>query len=165
MSIQYDAREQAKVYETFAKFYDLIYSWLFLLPHRKVARAASAAGRRISRSARARGWCCGTTGRTGRFIAADLSVHMLAKARDKVRRLGLGHVKGVVAMDACRMGFPDAAFDVVSVPFVITLVPDPSGRALDEIHRVLKPAERSSSSAASARSAGFRRGSRRRSRP
>ncbi len=36
------------------------------------------------------------------------------------------------------MGFPDATFDVVSVPFVITLVPDPE-RALDEVARVLKP--------------------------
>ncbi|MGL4241346.1 MAG: class I SAM-dependent methyltransferase, partial [Beijerinckiaceae bacterium] len=31
-----------------------------------------------------------------------------------------------------------AAFDVVSVPFMITLVPDPE-KALDEIARVLKP--------------------------
>ena len=41
-------------------------------------------------------------------------------------------------MDACRLGLPDASFDAVTVPFVITLVPDPEG-ALDEMRRVLKP--------------------------
>jgi phosphatidylethanolamine/phosphatidyl-N-methylethanolamine N-methyltransferase len=41
-------------------------------------------------------------------------------------------------MDACRLGFPDGRFDAVTVPFVITLVPDPEG-ALDECARVLKP--------------------------
>jgi phosphatidylethanolamine/phosphatidyl-N-methylethanolamine N-methyltransferase len=138
MAVQYDAKEQAQVYETFAKFYDFIYSWLFLLPHRKVARAASAAGRRILEIGAGTGLVLRHYRPDGEVVAADLSVHMLAKAQDKVRRLGLGHVKGVVAMDACAMGFPDAAFDVVSVPFVITLVPEPE-RALDEVARVLKP--------------------------
>jgi phosphatidylethanolamine/phosphatidyl-N-methylethanolamine N-methyltransferase len=138
MTIQYDSREQAQVYETFAKFYDYIYSWLFLLPHRKVARAASAAGRRILEIGAGTGLVLRHYRPDGEVIAADLSIHMLRKAQEKVQRLGLAHVRGVTAMDACAMGFPDAAFDVVSVPFVITLVPDPE-RALDEVARVLKP--------------------------
>jgi phosphatidylethanolamine/phosphatidyl-N-methylethanolamine N-methyltransferase len=138
MTVQYDAREQAQVYATFARFYDLIYSWLFILPHRKVARAASAAGRRILEIGAGTGLVLRHYRPDGEVVAADLSIHMLAKAQEKVRRLGLAHVRGVVAMDACAMGFPDEAFDVVSVPFVITLVPDPE-RALDEIQRVLKP--------------------------
>lgn len=138
MTIQYDSREQAKVYETFAKFYDFIYSWLFLLSHRKVARAASAAGRRILEIGAGTGLVLRHYRPDGEVIAADLSIHMLRKAQDKVRRLNLTHVKGVTAMDACAMGFPDAAFDVVSVPFVITLVPDPE-KALDEVARVLRP--------------------------
>ncbi len=138
MSVQYDSREQAQVYETFAKFYDYIYSWLFILPHRKIARAASAAGRRILEVGAGTGLVLRHYRPDGEVIAADLSIHMLRKAQDKVRRLGLAHVKGVAAMDACAMGFPDAAFDVVSLPFVITLVPDPE-KALDEAFRVLKP--------------------------
>ena len=63
---------------------------------------------------------------------------MLAKAVDKVRAAPLPHVRGVAAMDACRLGFPDARFDAVTMPFVITLVPDPEG-ALDECARVLRP--------------------------
>jgi phosphatidylethanolamine/phosphatidyl-N-methylethanolamine N-methyltransferase len=138
MTIQYDAREQAKVYETFAKFYDFIYSWLFLLSHRKVARAASAAGRTILEIGAGTGLVLRHYRPDGEVIAADLSIHMLRKAQEKVKRLNLTHVKGITAMDACAMGFPDAAFDVVSVPFVITLVPDPE-KALDEVARVLKP--------------------------
>jgi phosphatidylethanolamine/phosphatidyl-N-methylethanolamine N-methyltransferase len=138
MSVQYDSREQAQVYETFAKFYDYTYSWLFILPHRKIARAASSAGRSILEIGAGTGLVLRHYRPDGEVIAADLSIHMLRKAQEKVRRLGLAHVKGVTAMDACAMGFPDAAFDVVSVPFVITLVPDPE-KALDEVARVLKP--------------------------
>ena len=138
MSVQYDAREQAQVYETFAKFYDSIYSWLFLLSHRRVARAASAAGRRILEIGVGTGLVLRHYDRSSDVTAADLSIHMLRKAQEKIARLKLSNVRGVAAMDAGAMGFPDGAFDVVSVPFVITLVPDPE-RALDEIARVLRP--------------------------
>lgn len=138
MSVRYDAKEQAAVYATFAKFYDYIYSWLFAAPHRRVAGAASAGGRRILEIGAGTGLVLRHYRTDAEVVAADLSIHMLHKAQEKVRRLGLKHVTGVVAMDACDMAFADAAFDVVAVPFMITLVPDPE-RALDEIHRVLRP--------------------------
>jgi phosphatidylethanolamine/phosphatidyl-N-methylethanolamine N-methyltransferase len=138
VAVQYDSREQAQVYATFAKFYDYIYYWLFAAPHRRVAAAASAAGQRILEIGAGTGLVLRYYRPDSEVVAADLSIHMLEKAQDKVRRLNLRHVMGVTAMDACAMGFADAAFDVVSVPFMITLVPDPEG-ALDEIARVLKP--------------------------
>ncbi len=138
MTVQYDSKEQAQVYATFAKFYDYIYSWLFAAPHRKVAKAASAAGRSILEIGAGTGLVLRHYRPDSEVIAADLSIHMLAKAQEKVRRLELRHVKGVAAMDACAMAFANSSFDVVSVPFMITLVPDPE-RALDEIARVLKP--------------------------
>jgi phosphatidylethanolamine/phosphatidyl-N-methylethanolamine N-methyltransferase len=138
MTVQYDSKEQAQVYATFAKFYDYIYWWLFAAPHRRIAEAASAAGRRILEIGAGTGLVLRYYRPDSEVVAADLSIHMLAKAQEKVRRLKLAHVMGVTAMDACSMGFPDAAFDVVSVPFMITLVPDPE-RALDEIARVLRP--------------------------
>src|SRR5207253_3763848 len=63
---------------------------------------------------------------------------MLRKAVDKVRRTPLRNVHLIAAMDASRLGFRDAAFDAVALPFVITLVPDPE-QALTECARVLKP--------------------------
>jgi phosphatidylethanolamine/phosphatidyl-N-methylethanolamine N-methyltransferase len=138
MAIQYDLKEQERVYETWAKFYDYLYSWLLAASHRRVADAASAAGRTILEIGAGTGLVLRYYGAQTEVIASDLSVPMLRKAQEKVRKLGLAHVKGVTAMDACNLGFPDASFDVVAVPFVITLVPDPE-KALDEIARVLKP--------------------------
>ena len=103
-----------------------------------MAEAASAAGKHILEIGAGTGLVLRYYHPDTEVIASDLSVPMLRKAQEKVRKLGLAHVKGVTAMDACNLGFPDASFDVVSVPFVITLVPDPE-RALDEVMRVLKP--------------------------
>jgi phosphatidylethanolamine/phosphatidyl-N-methylethanolamine N-methyltransferase len=138
MSIQYDLKEQERVYETWAKFYDWIYSWLLMFSHRRVATAASAAGKRILEVGVGTGLVLRYYAPHTEVVGADLSIHMLRKAQEKVTKLSLGHVKGLTAMDACKLGFADASFDVVSVPFVITLVPDPEG-ALAEIARVLKP--------------------------
>lgn len=138
MSVQYDSREQAQVYETFSKFYDYIYSWLFAASHRRVARAATSAGRRILEIGAGTGLVLRHYGADREVVAADLSIHMLLKAQEKVRRLNLRQVAGVAAMDASSMAFPDQCFDVVSAPFVITLIPEPE-RALDEIARVLRP--------------------------
>ena len=138
MTVQYDLKEQERVYATFAKFYDAIYLWLFALPHRRIAAAASAGGPKILEIGAGTGLVLRYYKRDREVIAADLSVAMLRKAQEKIGRLGLSHVSGIVAMDACNLGFPDTAFDVVSIPFMITLVPDPE-KALDEAFRVLKP--------------------------
>jgi phosphatidylethanolamine/phosphatidyl-N-methylethanolamine N-methyltransferase len=138
MAIQYDLKEQERIYERWANFYDRLYLKLLAPSQRKVAQAASAAGKRILEIGVGTGLVLRYYAPGSEVIGADLSVPMLRKAQEKVSALALRHVRGVVAMDACRLGFPDASFDVVSVPFVITLVPDPEG-ALDEIARVLKP--------------------------
>jgi len=62
----------------------------------------------------------------------------LRRAWAKVARKSLTHVKSLQVMDACRLGYPDAAFDAVTAQFLITLVPDPEG-ALTEMARVLRP--------------------------
>jgi phosphatidylethanolamine/phosphatidyl-N-methylethanolamine N-methyltransferase len=41
-------------------------------------------------------------------------------------------------MDAARLEFPDAAFDVALAPYVMSVVPHPE-QALDEAWRVLRP--------------------------
>jgi phosphatidylethanolamine/phosphatidyl-N-methylethanolamine N-methyltransferase len=138
MALTYDLKEQEKVYQNWAKFYDKIYLKLLGASQRKVAEAASASGPRILEVGVGTGLVLRYYAANTEVIGADLSVPMLKKAQEKVEDLKLTHVKGLVAMDACKLAFPDACFDAVSVPFVITLVPDPEG-ALDEIARVLKP--------------------------
>ena len=41
-------------------------------------------------------------------------------------------------MDALALNFPDASFDLVVAPYVVTTVPDAVG-ALDEMARVVRP--------------------------
>ncbi len=67
----------------------------------------------------------------------DLSPHMLAKAADRVERLGLLR-KTLVVMDAGRLAFADESFDAAAVMYVMTVVPDPAA-VMAEMWRVLRP--------------------------
>lgn len=73
-----------------------------------------------------------------RITGIDLSEPMLDIARKRVASAGLANVEDLRAMDAMALEFPDAAFDAVIAPYVLTVVPDPH-RTLDEMARVVKP--------------------------
>jgi phosphatidylethanolamine/phosphatidyl-N-methylethanolamine N-methyltransferase len=68
--------------------------------------------------------------------AVDLSASMLRRARRRVVRGGLSHVR-LLAADAARLTFADASFDRVYAPYVISVVPDPV-QALREMRRVCR---------------------------
>ena len=68
----------------------------------------------------------------------DISGPMLRAARARVQRKGLAQVKGLHMMDAAKLEFPDAAFDAVLAPYVMSVVPHPD-QALSEAWRVLRP--------------------------
>ena len=68
----------------------------------------------------------------------DFSHEMLAKAQEKVDRLGLSHVRELRQMDARTLDFPDASFDTVVAMYLISVVPEPE-RVMAEIARVCKP--------------------------
>jgi phosphatidylethanolamine/phosphatidyl-N-methylethanolamine N-methyltransferase len=138
VSVQYDLEGQKRAYEKWAPIYDRVYVRLLADAHRKTAAAAAACGPDILEVGVGTGLVLRHYPLTARVVGVDLSVHMLAKALDKVRDLQLSQVRAICAMDACRLGLPDASFDAVTVPFVITLVPDPEA-ALDEMRRVLRP--------------------------
>ncbi|GLK79983.1 class I SAM-dependent methyltransferase [Methylopila turkensis] len=138
MSVQYDLAGQKKAYEVWAKFYDKVYVRFLADGQKKAAAAAAACGPDILEVGVGTGLVLRYYPPTARVVGVDLSEHMLAKAREKVVAQGLTQVRGLSVMDACRLGLPDATFDAVTVPFVITLVPDPEA-ALSEMRRVLKP--------------------------
>ena len=73
-----------------------------------------------------------------RIVGVDISEPMLRKARKRVTEQALRHVEGLAVMDAERLDFPDASFDVVVAQYVVNTVPHPEA-ALDEFARVLKP--------------------------
>jgi len=67
----------------------------------------------------------------------DLSAPMLEKARERVARRGLRHVR-LMQMDAGHLEFEDNAFDIVYAPYVVNVVPDPL-RVTAEMRRVCRP--------------------------
>lgn len=129
---------QKRAYARWAPFYDAVYTKFLSDAHRRTAEAAAAAGPTILEVGVGTGLVLPYYPPGVRVIGVDLSLDMLRKADEKVRRRGLPQVELIAAMDACRLGFRDEAFDAVALPFVITLVPDPE-QALDECARVLRP--------------------------
>jgi phosphatidylethanolamine/phosphatidyl-N-methylethanolamine N-methyltransferase len=135
---QPDMALMKKAYARWAPFYDLTYRRLTAPGRLAAVRAAVACGPNILEVGVGTGMALEDYPRDCNVIATDLSPDMLALSVEKVKKHGLSHVKGIAVMDACRLGFPDGAFDAVSAQMLITLVPDPEG-ALDEFKRVVKP--------------------------
>lgn len=129
---------QRRVYAVWAKFYDRIYQGLLARAQREAVAAACASGRDILEIGVGTGLTLPYFERDRRVVGADLSLDMLRVARAKVLSQNLDHVRGLMVMDACRLGFADNSFDAVTAQFVITLVPDPE-QALAEMDRVLRP--------------------------
>jgi phosphatidylethanolamine/phosphatidyl-N-methylethanolamine N-methyltransferase len=67
----------------------------------------------------------------------DLSSSMLEKARERVAREGLRHVR-LLEMDAASLTFADDSFDIVYAPYLVSVVPDPV-KVVREMHRVCRP--------------------------
>lgn len=67
----------------------------------------------------------------------DFSPSMLEKARQRVARKGLAHVR-LLEMDATDLKFADASFDIVYAPYLVNCVSDPV-KVVKEMRRVCKP--------------------------
>jgi ubiquinone/menaquinone biosynthesis C-methylase UbiE len=70
------------------------------------------------------------------IVAIDISDEMLRRAAPRCRRYA-GNLR-LVQGDALNLCFPDDSFDTVVTSCTMCSVPNP-GRALEEIHRVLRP--------------------------
>jgi phosphatidylethanolamine/phosphatidyl-N-methylethanolamine N-methyltransferase len=138
MTVHYDLAGQRRIYKHWAPIYDRIYRRILIDAHKRTAQAAAIAGHSILEVGAGTGLVLRHYPIDRQVVGIDLSEDMLGKAAEKVRDLHLQHVKGLVSMDACRLGFRDHSFEAVTLPFVITLVPDPE-QALTECARVLKP--------------------------
>ncbi|MGE4372153.1 MAG: class I SAM-dependent methyltransferase [Xanthobacter sp.] len=138
MAVHYDLEGQKKAYAKWAPIYDKVYVKLLADAQRKAATTAARCGSNILEVGVGTGLVLPYYPSHCHVTGIDLSAQMLRKAVEKKVRRSLGQVGLLAAMDACNLGFADNSFDAITVPFVITLVPDPEG-ALDEMHRVLKP--------------------------
>jgi phosphatidylethanolamine/phosphatidyl-N-methylethanolamine N-methyltransferase len=69
-------------------------------------------------------------------VAIDLSAPMLGRARARLARCGIRHVR-LCRMDAAWLAFPSSRFDAVYAPYVLNAVPDPV-RVATEMLRVCR---------------------------
>jgi demethylmenaquinone methyltransferase/2-methoxy-6-polyprenyl-1,4-benzoquinol methylase len=79
-------------------------------------------------------------GSTGRVDAIDLSDAMLAQARSKIEKLGLGDRVQFKQGNARELPYPDSSFDLLYNGYMFDLIPlDGFAPILKEMSRVLKP--------------------------
>lgn len=127
-----------KAYQRWAPIYDVVYDKLTEPAALAAVRAVEACGPTILEVGVGTGLSLGYYAASSEVHGIDLSADMLARARQKVAKRGLRHVKSLDVMDATHLAFADGMFDAVTAQFLITLVPSPES-ALDEMARVLRP--------------------------
>jgi phosphatidylethanolamine/phosphatidyl-N-methylethanolamine N-methyltransferase len=127
-----------KAYAGWAPIYDVVFGAIFAPGRAAAVRAAERIGGRVLDVGVGTGISLAQYSPRNKIVGIDLSEPMLCRAKARLRRHPLAHVDMLAVMDAERLGFPDAFFDVVVAQFVITAVPDPE-MALDEFARVVKP--------------------------
>jgi phosphatidylethanolamine/phosphatidyl-N-methylethanolamine N-methyltransferase len=133
-----DNKHVKNSYARWAPVYDLVFA-LILRPGRKAAAAAAdRPGGHVLDVGVGTGLELPMFDRRTRLTGIDLSEPMLWRAQRRVRAKALGNVEGLVVMDAARLAFPDAHFDAVVAPYVLTVVPNPHA-SLHELARVVKP--------------------------
>lgn len=126
-----------RVYAKLCPFYDV----LFGVPLQAgrvaaVKRMALRPGDRVLEVGTGTGIGTRLYPRRCRVTAIDLSSSMLKRARKRVAREGLSHVR-LLEADAARLTFADEAFDCVYAPYVMSVVPDPV-QVLREMRRVCR---------------------------
>jgi phosphatidylethanolamine/phosphatidyl-N-methylethanolamine N-methyltransferase len=126
------------VYDKLAKVYDLLFGPI-LHPGRLRAleRMDIKPGNRVLEVGVGTGINAALYPRNCRVTGIDFSASMLEKARERVSRKGLPHVR-LIEMDAAALKFADESFDIVYAPYLVNCVSDPV-KVVSEMRRVCRP--------------------------
>jgi phosphatidylethanolamine/phosphatidyl-N-methylethanolamine N-methyltransferase len=133
-----DKKRVERVYSNYAGIYDRLFGRVFRESREAAIRSLDIApGERVLEVGVGTGLTLPLYPRHCEVVGIDLSRAMLDKARERVRRDGLGNVR-LLHMDAADMAFGDDSFDRVVAAYVVTAVPDYAG-LMREIVRVCRP--------------------------
>ena len=133
-----DSRRVRQVYEVLARVYDDWFDWA-LGPGRRVAvrRLPVQAGQRVLEVGVGTGLSLPYYPEDCHITGIDISEAMLHQARERAELLNRTDI-ALRLMDARELSYPDASFDHVLAPYVISVVPEPD-KVMAEIRRVCKP--------------------------
>lgn len=130
------ADAQRRIYRKWAPVYDRVYANILRDAHKRLAERANAWAGTVLEIGVGTGLGLQHYSPDCALTGIDISEDMLRRAEEKSARLNLRSVR-LRVMDAHRLEFPDATFDVVALPFVLTLVDAPEV-VLSECARVTK---------------------------
>ena len=125
-------------YRRWAPVYDHTFGAFTRIGRRRVVDHINSRGGSVLEVGVGTGLSLPNYGDTVQVTGIDFSAEMLAKAQEKVDRLGLTAVVALRQMDARHLDFPDASFDVVVAMHLVSVVPDPE-QVVAEMARVCKP--------------------------
>lgn len=127
-----------KTYGRWAPVYDVVFGAIFDRARQAAVAAGDEVGGRVLEVGVGTGISLGYYTTRSRVWGIDLSERMLEVARKRVYDQRMTHVDGLSVMDAERLDFQAASFDVIMAQYVVNTVPHPN-IALDEFARVVRP--------------------------
>jgi phosphatidylethanolamine/phosphatidyl-N-methylethanolamine N-methyltransferase len=125
-----------KVYSAFAPVYDATFGLVVGRYHRHIGEAALGV-RRVLEIGVGTGLSLRHYPASAEVTAVDLCPAMLARAERQLARGVVARVRLQLA-DAERLPFADGSFEMVVLPFVVSVTPEPA-RLLEEARRLLAP--------------------------
>jgi phosphatidylethanolamine/phosphatidyl-N-methylethanolamine N-methyltransferase len=134
-----DADSVRDAYRRWAGVYDTVFGGVSTFGRRRAVAAVNRlGGPRILEVGVGTGLALPLYRRDLRVTGIDLSRDMLLRARERVAAEKLGHVAGLLEMNAEEMAFRDGSFDVAVAMFTASVVPD-ARRLFAEMARVVRP--------------------------
>jgi phosphatidylethanolamine/phosphatidyl-N-methylethanolamine N-methyltransferase len=128
----------ARAYGHWASVYDVLCAPIFRPAHRAIAAAANRIGGDVLEVGVGTGLLLSLYDRRLWVTGLDISEEMLGHARRRLRHADMSHVAGLEAGDIHNLRHPDNSYDVIVMPFVLTLLSSPEV-ALSNCLRMLKP--------------------------
>ncbi|MBE9604395.1 class I SAM-dependent methyltransferase [Acetobacteraceae bacterium H6797] len=134
-----DADSVRDAYRRWAGFYDLVFGGVSAPGRRRAVEAANRLpGTDVLEVGVGTGLALPLYRAEKRVVGIDLSREMLQKAQERVSNEKLAHVGGLLEMDAEKMAFADASFDIAVAMFTASVVPD-AKKLFAEMSRVVRP--------------------------